>query len=425
MIEFDRVSKCFTIETERARSIQQVLINLWRRSPHKGSESYWALCDVSFRVDSGETVALIGANGSGKSTALKLISRIIEPTEGAVSVKGRVAALLELGAGFHPDLSGRENVYLNGSILGLSKNYIRQQFDSIVSFAELERFIDTPVRNYSSGMMMRLGFSVATAFQPDILLIDEVLAVGDSAFQSRCLRRIVEIQEAGATVVLVSHDLTSVHMLCQRAVWFDEGRMRAVGETEEVVNRYLESLWTDETAAGLEGGAGGGQTGHSARWGSGEARIEQVEILGADGTPCNVFHTDDPLTVRMWYHAAYPVDRPAFGVSIFDEQGNRLNGPNTIWGGEYIPCIEGRGYVDYVVDHLPLLSGRYDLTVAIYDRHISQPYDHWHRGFTFTVVPGDTERQDGSVFILCHWRHAGGAEPSMAMTGERRAASAR
>jgi ABC-type polysaccharide/polyol phosphate transport system ATPase subunit len=429
MIEFSHVSKCFTIETERARSFQQVLINMWRRSQRKGAETYWALQDVSFQVDSGETLGLIGSNGSGKSTALKLISRIIDPTAGNISVKGRVAALLELGAGFHPDLSGRENVYLNGSILGLSKGYIRQQFDSIVAFAELERFIDTPIRNYSSGMMMRLGFSVATAFQPDILLIDEVLAVGDGAFQSRCLRRIVEIQEAGATVVLITHDLSSVQKLCQRAIWLDKGTMRATGETEDVINRYQESLWTgeqkrqttedeknpaashDATSAGNahQGSAPGRRGSHSGRWGSGEVKIERVELLGVNGAPATVFHTGDAFMVRMWYHAAHRVDRPAFGVSIFDEQGNRLNGPNTIWSGEPIAAVEGDGYVDYIVDNLPLLAGRYDLTVAIYDRHITQPYDHWHRGFSFTVVPGETERQDGALYIPCHWRHDGAA----------------
>ena len=246
VIRFENVSKLFALDNQRPSSFQETLVNAFHRRRDKSGESFWALRGVSFAVRAGESLALIGANGSGKSTALKLISRIILPTSGEVSVQGRVAALLELGAGFHPDLTGRENVSLNGSILGLSRSFIRRQMDEIVAFSELQRFIDTPVRNYSSGMLMRLGFSVATAFQPDILIIDEVLAVGDQAFQDRCLRRIRDIQENGATVILVSHDLESVRRLCQRAIWLDEGRARADGPTAEVASQYLEELWTLE-----------------------------------------------------------------------------------------------------------------------------------------------------------------------------------
>jgi ABC-type polysaccharide/polyol phosphate transport system ATPase subunit len=380
---------------------------------------------VSFQVQSGESVALIGTNGSGKSTALKLISRIILPTSGALTVRGRVAALLELGAGFHSDLSGRENIALNGSILGLSRTFIRRQIDEIIAFSELEQFIDVPVRNYSSGMAMRLGFSVATAFQPEILLIDEVLAVGDQAFQDRCLRRIGDIQAAGATVIVVSHDLGTVQKLCRRAIWLDDGVVRADGQTDIVASRYLEALWTaeqDRTQATQEKPASEPQEmsaqvdevdatalaspqNHGGRWGSGEIRIEKVEILDAAEMPRDVFRSGEAITVRMSYRASQPIAKPAFGISFYDEQGYRLNGPNTIWGGMPIDAVQGRGVVDYIVDALPLLPGRYELTVAVYDHQITHPYDHWHRMTSFVVIPNDLERQDGVVYIPCRWSH--------------------
>ena len=323
-----------------------------------------------------------------------------------------MAALLELGAGFHPDLTGRENVELNGSILGLSRSSIRKQMDKIIGFAELERFIDVPVRNYSSGMMMRLGFSVATAFQPDILLIDEVLAVGDQTFQDRCLRRIKDIQENGATIVLVSHDLGSVQKLCQRAIWLSDGVARVDGTTEEVASHYLEAAWTQEqTHEQAEPEIAEGEAhpqdarSHAARWGSGEIRIVKAQILGADGAAKGVFQTGERFVVRMWYQASRPIVNPAFGISLYDGQGNRINGPNTVWGGAPIPSVKGKGYVEYEIDALPLLPGQYDLTVAIYDQYITHPYDHWHRMSWFVVIPDGQERQDGAVYIPGHWKH--------------------
>ena len=354
IIEFTDVSKSFLIEIERAHSFQEMMVNLLRRRRDAQPEEYWALKNVSFQVEPGEGFALIGANGSGKSTALKLMSKIIDPTSGSITVNGRIAALLELGAGFHLDLNGRENIYLNGSILGLKHADIRRHFDDIVAFAELERFIDTPVRNYSSGMQMRLGFSIATAFQPDILLIDEVLAVGDQAFQSRCMQRIGDIQSQGATIVLVSHDLSSVQKLCRRSIWLHAGAVRADGKTADVINKYMEHMWSqeqtrkdeqDRLAAEKAEETGGDESvtesldSRRSRWGSGEVRIERAELLDLDGAPTRVFHTGDKMVVRMWYNATKPVKQPAFGVSIYDEQGNRLNGPNTIWSGTHRTSI--------------------------------------------------------------------------------------
>jgi ABC-type polysaccharide/polyol phosphate transport system ATPase subunit len=424
-IEFQRVSKQFTLDSRRPRSLQETFVQFMKRTPRRKAEAFWAVRDVSFRVNAGESLALIGANGSGKSTALKLISRIILPTSGSVMTNGRVAALLELGAGFHPDLTGRENVELNGSILGLNRAFIRQQMDRIIGFAELERFIDVPIRNYSSGMLMRLGFSVATAFQPDILLIDEVLAVGDQAFQDRCLRRIKDIQEDGATIVLVSHDLGAAQKLCQRAIWLSNGSVCADDDTEEVASQYLQAVWTaeqthdlaeqaaeDEISSELPDEAAGEGApqptkarSHSDHWGSGEIRITKAEVLDLEGIRKDVFRIGEAFIVRMWYQASRLVERPAFGVSIYDAQGNRINGPNTIWSAAPIPSVKRKGYVDYIVDALPLLPGRYDLTVAVYDEFISHPYDHWHRMTSFAVISDGRERQDGMVYIACRWAH--------------------
>ena len=425
MIEFNGVSKQFIIDEDRARSFQEKLVRALGRSRNGAVEPevFWALRDVSFKINKGDAVGIIGSNGSGKSTVLKLISRIIYPTSGTVTTDGRVAALLELGAGFHPDLTGRENIDLNGSILGLRRQQVRSRVDEIIAFSELERFIDVPIRNYSSGMLMRLGFAVATAFQPEVLLVDEVLAVGDQAFQDRCMRRIFEIQRQGATILLVSHDLSSVKKMCQRSIWLDDGRVCADGKTDTVAAQYLAGLWTEQAQRSRPDGTEFVEEPATAdlsgpdplqqdvdrqlgtRWGSGEIRIERARILGPDGQPSTVFHTGDRFVVRISYNAHRRIEAPAFGVSIYDELGNRLNGPNTVWSNAGPEVAQGRGTIDYVVESLPLLDGRYDLTVAVYDHLVTHPYDHWDRMATFTVVPGSEDRQDGVIYIPCRWEH--------------------
>jgi len=347
-------------------------------------------------------VALIGPNGAGKSTVLKLISRIIEPTSGNIRVNGRVAGLLELGTGFHPDLSGRENIYLSGSILGLHRREIAQRLDSIIEFAELSRFIDMPVRNYSSGMTVRLGFAVATSFQPDILLVDEVLAVGDQTFQAKCLKRIAEMQKNGVTILLVSHNLDTVRRLCQRAVWLDEGQVRAIGPAGEVVISYLSQVWKDTNIRLLTEGDAAGR---GRRWGSGEAIITQVEFLDVTGQPRRAFRTGDSFVARIHYRAIQPIPKPTFGIAIYREDGAHINGPNTTQSGCNIPVIDGEGVLDYIVDSLPLLPGRYEFTAAIYDYYSIHPYDHRHRAYPFEVEAGALPDSEGLVYIPCRWEH--------------------
>jgi lipopolysaccharide transport system ATP-binding protein len=397
----DRVSKRFTLHHERPRSFQELAVNLFRRG--SGSrEQFWALQDVSFTVQRGETMGFVGPNGAGKSTVLKLISRIIEPTSGRIEANGRVGALLELGAGFHPDLTGRENVYLNGSILGLKRHEIGQRLESIVEFTELSRFIDIPIRNYSSGMLMRLGFAVATSFQPDILLIDEVLAVGDQAFQAKCLQRIAQMREQAITIVFVSHSLDMVRRLCHQAIWLDEGQVKTIGPVAEVVVDYLSHVWKGTNIQLLDDGD---VAGRGRRWGSGEAIITSVEFRDETGCVRRVFQTGDVFVARIRYRALQSVHRPAFGVAIYQEDGTHVTGPNTVQSGYEIDVIDGEGTVDYVIESLPLLPGRYEFTAAIYDTHSVHPYDHQHRAYTFEVQVGAIAEKEGVVQIPCRWEH--------------------
>ena len=248
VIKFSHVSKRFILHHERPRSFQEMVVNLFglrnpsRRGvamPRPAKEEFWALRDVNFSIYAGEAVGIIGENGSGKSTSLKLVSKILEPTSGSVSVRGKVSALLELGTGFHPDLTGRENIFLNGSLLGISRKEMTKRYGNIVDFSELSEFIDTPIKHYSSGMVMRLAFGVAINVDPDILLTDEVLAVGDEAFQRKCLDYVAELRRGGVTIVFVSHALDAVRSLCKRAIWLDHGRVVADGPSGEVIDRYL------------------------------------------------------------------------------------------------------------------------------------------------------------------------------------------
>ncbi len=245
VITFENVSKEFQLSKLPIRSLQEIFVSYWNRES-RGKQRFWALKDVSFSINAGETVGIVGTNGSGKSTALKLISQIIEPTQGTITISGRLSALLELGAGFHPDLTGRENIFLNGSILGLGRKEMRKKLDSIIDFADIGDFIDVPTRNLSSGMQMRLGFSVAVHVNPQVILVDEVLAVGDYNFQQKCLKRIAEMQKDGVTILFVSHDFEAVEDLCTRAIWLDSGTLRGDGPVSGVLEQVKRQYWKQD-----------------------------------------------------------------------------------------------------------------------------------------------------------------------------------
>lgn len=359
-------------------------MSLFRRN--RVREEFWALKDVSFMVEHGETVGIIGPNGAGKSTVLKLISRIIEPTAGRVRANGRIGALLELGAGFHPDLTGRENIYLNGSLLGLSRAQIRRKLDDIIAFAEIERFIEVPVKHYSSGMYVRLGFSVAVHTDPQILLVDEVLAVGDAAFQRKCMERIDQMRREGVTVLFISHDAGMVQTICSRALWLDDGHLVADGSAEAVVARYLDHSWMHEQGT-LKPGAG-----HERRWGSGEMQIVEVHLLDRSGREKQRFRVGETLTVEMRYRAERRVDHPVFGLAIHRGDGLHITGPNTQFAGYEIPWIEGEGVVQYTIPFLPLLEGIYFVSVSTHNWEDTRMYDYHDRLYPFHVLPCEEER---------------------------------
>jgi lipopolysaccharide transport system ATP-binding protein len=415
-IRLDQVSKQFRLRQERPRSLQELFLKGIRLQLRNPREKYWVLRDVSFEVSKGEMVGIVGENGAGKSTLLKLLTGIIEPTSGTITVNGRVSSLLELGAGFHPDLTGRENIYLNGSILGFNRDQMDGLFDSIVDFSEMERFIDVPVKHYSSGMFMRLGFSIAINVQPDVLLVDEVLAVGDQAFQLRCLDRINEMKRRGVTILLVTHNMDSVREMCDRAIWLDDGRIRAQGAGNQVLDQYLSCVFAEDQeqilSSSPQGVAGQRPTldaaceesGTDWRWGTGEVEIVDVQILDDQHAERTTFHTGDALIVRIHYLAHKPVHEPKFGLALYHSSGFHISGPNSAAGGCPIPQVEGEGYVDYTVDHLPFLPGTYILSAAVHDLAGQHTYDHIHQRFLFRVRPSGARQEYGLLRVPAHWQ---------------------
>jgi lipopolysaccharide transport system ATP-binding protein len=435
-ISFENVSKEFTLQLERPRSFQELFLNLLRLRKNHDKEKFWVLRDVSFAIDAGEMVGIVGDNGAGKSTMLKLISNIIEPSLGKISINGRVSALLELGAGFHPDLTGRENIYLNGSILGFSRTQMAKVFDNIVGFSELERFIDAPVKHYSSGMHMRLGFSIAIHVQPDILLVDEVLAVGDQTFQLRCLDKINELKRQGVTIILVTHDLETVRTMCTRAIWLEDGQIQAEGKVDHVIDQYLAQVLDADgkilrqaegarQTSGPSSSACGSLAPSSAcgslapssacgslaqkdatwRWGSGEAQITCVQFLDDQGQEQRSFRTGEPFIVRIHFEAQQRIDKPQFGLALYHASGFHINGPNTVFSGLDIEAIHGQGYIDYIIERLPLLEGTYLTSVSLYDQQGIHAYDFHHQAYTFRVRPGNITREKyGAFLIASSWK---------------------
>jgi ABC-type polysaccharide/polyol phosphate transport system ATPase subunit len=381
------------------------------RDLHPG-ETFAAVRNVSFTVPAGTTYGLIGRNGSGKSTMLKLVAGITKPTEGTVDVKGRISALIELGAGFHPEISGRENVFINGIMLGLSKREITRRFDEIVEFAELKDFIDAPVKTYSSGMYMRLGFAVAINVDPDVLLIDEVLAVGDEAFTHKCLDKFAEFRRRGKTILLVTHSLNLVEKFCDDVLWLDGGRIRGEGDPRRVVSAYITDVATTEeknlaatdakarerlgqsapASAGAAGPVGADTTDPPAdmfkategRWGSREVEIVDVKLLGADGTPKQVYQSGEAAAIQMTVRARKPIDDVVFGVGVFNVDGVCCYGTNTDLEELEVAGFSGEQTVTFRISSLELVEGTYKLDVAAH-RVDGYPYDYHRLLHSFRV----------------------------------------
>ncbi|OQB25981.1 MAG: Teichoic acids export ATP-binding protein TagH [Chloroflexi bacterium ADurb.Bin180] len=388
-IVLDHVSKKFTLHHDRPRSFQEAFLASVKRENHS-AEEFWAMRDVSLTVHCGDTVGLIGPNGAGKSTVLKLVSRIIDPTSGQVTVDGRVGALLELGAGFHPDLTGRENIYLNGSILGLSRARIRQRLDEIIEFAELTRFVDVPVRHYSSGMYVRLGFSVAVHTDPEILLIDETLAVGDQNFQAKCMEKMGELRRRGVTVILVSHDLASVGDFCSHVGWMENGTLKRYDLAGPTISAYLQQASEVERER-LEREQDRRHHQPPKPRTNGAIRITQVEWVGPDGQPGWTFQSLQPLRLRLHYETKEPVEAPVFSFLIYRDDGLYVAGANTYDGaqGSLLPPICGKGVVEAEIATPGLAHGRYLLSVGAYVRpdppFWADPADFHDRAYRFHI----------------------------------------
>ncbi|MFN2293549.1 MAG: ABC transporter ATP-binding protein [Candidatus Promineifilaceae bacterium] len=399
VISFKNVSKRFTFSREQSQSIQETLISVFGRRQRHPKKDLWAVRDLSFDLYQGQALGIIGRNGSGKSTVLKLIARILRPTSGQVMVHGRVSALLELGAGFHPDLTGRENIALNASVLGLTQQDVAQKFDQIVEFSELGDFIDTPVKHYSSGMYMRLGFSVAIHVDPDILIIDEILAVGDQAFQAKCIDRIHELHQDGVSIVFISHNLGIVQRMCSSLIWLENGRMRASGPTEEVANEYK---YQSDAVVGRQLAAESAGRSFKRR-GSWEIEITGVRFLDAGGEEKSYFQTGDQMTIEIAYMAHKPIVQPEFGLAIFRQDGVQVNGPNSEFGGIDVGTVEGTGIIRYHIESLPLLPALYHVTTAIHSARLTHAYDFHERAYPFRVVSGGTKETDGLIALPANW----------------------
>ena len=354
-----------------------------------------AIVDLSFEVAPGEMVGVVGANGSGKSTLLKLLAGIVQPTSGKVSVSGRLAALLELGAGFHPEISGRENIEINGLLLGLSRRQIRERFDEIVRFAELEEFLDAPIKTYSSGMAVRLGFSIAAHSDPDVLLVDEVLAVGDEAFSHRCLEKFAEFERAGKTILVVSHDLALVAQRCRRAIWLEKGLLAADGPAAETVARYRERVAREEgerrravssqlSAVSSEGPTVAPSV-HPARIGSGAVVVEEVRLLDAAGRPAGRVSSREPAALQMRIRASAPLSDFVFGFAVTTVSGANVFGANTEIDGFDPAELAGEGTVTLEIPAFALAAGVYAVDAAVHARD-GAPYDYRRDVLRFEVT---------------------------------------
>jgi ABC-2 type transport system ATP-binding protein len=380
------VSKRYRLYHERNNSLKASVMR-GRRAKY---EEFWALRDVTLQVRQGTAFGLIGENGSGKSTLLKCMARILRPDQGAITTHGKVSALLELGAGFHPELSGRENVFLNGSILGLGKKQLLARFDEIVAFAGLEQFIDAPVKNYSSGMYVRLGFSVAINVDPDILLVDEVLAVGDAEFQRRCSDKFAQLRAEGKTIVIVTHSLATVKEMCDEAALLEHGQLQIVGPSADVVDRYLGDVFSVPVAADAHPGTA----------------IERVEVLDARGAPVDTVRSGDLVTLRFHFAMPSPMVDPVLVASVHTLDGLEVARPTVRLAQVFDGVVPAGGSVDLRIAGLPLLAGTYDVTAAMIESGaVAGVPDRAHaRRIAVERVPGSEEH--GVVALGGGWQIA-------------------
>jgi ABC-type polysaccharide/polyol phosphate transport system ATPase subunit len=408
-ISLEHVEKSYRLWGRRSQFATLKSALLKRELKPAADASVAALRDVSFRVDRGEAFGIIGRNGSGKSTLLKLISGILKPTSGRVTVNGRIAALIELGAGFHPEITGRENVYINGIMLGLSRREIDKRFDAIVEFSGISEFLDQPVKTYSSGMYVRLGFAVAVHVDPDVLLIDEVLSVGDEEFSARCVAKIQEMKYRGVTLLFVTHQLDQVRNLCDRALWLDHGRVEAMGDPMRVVDAYLQEVSGVTPAAPVEIAPAEEpkQKDEEERWGSGEIVIRRIALADDHDRELVALGAGTAVTIDLDVEARVPQDDFVFGLGIYHADGTCVYGTNTDIEGWVSEKIEGPSRVRFVVPSLDLVAGTYRIDAAVHTRN-GRAFDYRRNVLRFVV---GSRMHDVGIYRPPHeWRFEGGIQ---------------
>lgn len=388
-IVVESVTKEFRMRSARGGSLKALVLERLRRRSG-AARTLKALDDVSFAVNRGETLGLIGANGAGKSTLLGLITGTMRPTRGTIATHGTISSLLELGAGFHPDLTGRENIFLYGAIMGLSRQQMRGRFDAIVGFAGLEKFIDQPVKHYSSGMYVRLGFAVAVEVDPEILLIDEVLAVGDLAFQRKCLQKMRDFRRAGKTMLIISHDINTIQSISDRILMLDSGKVVGLGDPAEIARSY-QNLSRQKVANVM-----------GREWGTGEVRIVGVEFFDDRNERTDAFRWGGSLSAKIRYEATRRIDNPVFGFSLADKEGRVVYGNNTQIEGFRIDHVEGAGSLTLKLDRLAMATGTYLFSFSVHSADHLQNYHRLDHRFPVTVdCPKNFE---GPCYMPSTWR---------------------
>ncbi len=387
------VWKSYRIYHQRAHTLKERV--LARRHRY---EDFWALRGIDLEVPTGTTLGIIGPNGSGKSTLLKTMARILTPNRGRVEVNGTVAPLLEIGTGFHPELTGRENVFLGGTVLGESRRAVERRYDDIVAFAGIEPFMDIPVKNYSSGMYARLAFAVAISVDPEILIVDEVLSVGDEEFQIRCYERIAQLRAEGRTIVLVSHSLPTIRSMCSRAVWIDGGTVREEGDAADVVADYLAEVHHEASDEHRPASTG-------RRYGSGEAEVLDLSVRDRDGAEASSFATGDQMTIRVAYRVNQELQGVVCSIGVLrSENLAYVFGQNSEQAGVALEA-PGEGVLELIVPSLPLLAGHYLITVALHDEVANKMYDCHDRRHSFSVTPDPALPVEGGiVHVAAEWR---------------------
>ncbi len=402
IVTVDHLSKRYRLSRLGSKSIREELARFGQRlaqgtrAGDGSTDEFYALREVSLEVEQGETVGFIGPNGSGKSTILKLLARIIYPTSGKLVVRGSVASLIEVGAGFHPELTGRENIFLYGSIMGMKRAEVRSKFDQIVAFAEMERFIDTPVKRYSSGMYVRLGFAVAAHINPHVLLVDEVLAVGDAAFQSKCQQRIEELRRNGMTIAFVSHDMAAVERLCSRVFFLHQGRVCAQGTAQDAISAYYNAVVfkaaEQENQIMTAGNADNGR----------EAEILGVRFLDRDGLPVDALAMGEPLVAQIEYVAHRPIEDAVFELFFYSADDRLHCHFTTALTGEPLPNLQGHGVMEIQCAEFGLAPGVFKIDATLLKRGSIAAYDWKPRQYLLKVLPGKKVR--GMFYAPHNWR---------------------